>query len=910
MPGVVATTTGPAPMTRDEARRTLHDLARRRAGSIPPAALADHVLSVTEGADWQVCRAALDALLRRYGFFVRDGLAVVRAPKSALGVYATGKPEAASGRGAKRLAARPWATLLEGVDPLAGSCDCPDFVRSSLGLCKHLLCVLDHVFSNASRLASARRSAGRARAPAAPAAVTWAPIRPLTGDGDRLAGLAFSGRPPRALARALIGGHVDPRVLAEPEARAAFLAAFAGAAGRGALAYAPAVTRLVAEERERVGRRLAGARTAAELGEWLRGLRRKLYPYQLEGVRRAVADERLLLADDMGLGKTTQAAAVCHALWRARRVRRGVLIVPTSLKPQWAREWEATTDTPLVTIDGTPERRAAQYGALRAGFALIGYEQLLRDFAHVAGLGAEMVMLDEAQRIKNFATKSAVYVKALTPRYRLVLTGTPMENRLDELASVLDWVDDVALAPKWRLAPWHTLEEGEGGRGASGVRNLDTLRARMAPCVLRRVRREVLAQLPSRTDTRVPVPMTEQQRAEHDELNQPIAAIVRQAARRPLTQPEFLKLMTLLTTQRIISNGLGQLRFEELWPAYERARPDPALIEGLFAPKLLELRRIVEEVAVAQGRKIAIFSQWRRMLRLSEWAVRDLLETHGLRAAFFTGAESQRARTKNLVDFHDDPDARLLFLSDAGGVGLNLQRAASACVNLEQPWNPAVLEQRVGRIYRLGQTQPIDVFNLVTEYGIEARIATLLVGKRAAFTGLFDGTTNEVRFEAKSSFLADVERLVAEAPAPAPAPDSEGADDADEAAPSPETPDHPPATLPSVAQPAQPAQAAPPAPDEAGGADGEAGLEAAASAPLARPERHASAAAKGASVPELFARLRVTRTPAGGVVIEAPPEAAASLASLFEGMARLIQAAATPPADGVGEATGSAPEGG
>lgn len=94
------------------------------------------------------------------------------------------------------------------------------------------------------------------------------------------------------------------------------------------------------------------------------------------------------------------------------------------------------------------------------------------------------------------------------------------------------------------------------------------------------------------------------------------------------------------------------------------------------------------------------------MLKLTNWAVSDLLRKHGRRSLFFTGAESSKLRAQILVEFHDDPNAALLFLTDAGGVGLNLQRAANACINLEQPWNPAVLEQRIGRIYRLGRETP------------------------------------------------------------------------------------------------------------------------------------------------------------------------------------------------------------
>jgi hypothetical protein len=847
----------PAPSTPEETLATLTDLARRRTLPLAPERLAAHVVTVTEGADWPVRRAALDALLRRLAFLERDELRVIARPKGGVfGVYATGRP------GARREGARPWRTELESLDPLRGSCDCPDYVLGSLGACKHLLCVAATVLASERD----RKRAARGPLPATGPRLVWDPVRPLEGEGDRVLGLSIEGPLPRALAKHFgaerDGAHVVDRAAATDSARrVSLLADLARAVERG-LSAQPGAARLVADEHERAARLHAAGRDAERLLAHTKDLSRALYPYQREGVRRFLAAERLLLADDMGLGKTTQAIAACHALLRAKRVTRGLLVVPAALKPQWVREWQATTSAPIVAVDGTPEERAAMYAGLRGGFAVIGYEQLLRDFSAVQALAPEMVVLDEAQRIKNYATKSAVYVKALAPRYRLVLTGTPMENRLEELASLLDWVDEVALAPKWRLDAWHTAPDGRGAR------HLDTLRARLAPSVVRRVRQEVIAELPPRTDTRVDVAMTEQQRAAHDELVQPIAALVRRAERRALSQPEFLRLMSLLTTQRIISNGLGQLNFEEVWPAYVGARPDDALLEGLFAPKLVELRRLVEEIALRQGRKIVIFSQWLRMLRLAHWSLGDLLADHGVRAAFFTGDESQKRRTQNVVDFHDDPDVRLLFLSDAGGVGLNLQRAASACINLELPWNPAVLEQRVGRIYRLGQSRPIDVYHLVSEYGIESRIADLVATKRALFSGLFDSTTDEIRYESERSFLADVEKLVAEAPAPVAA-TADATEDGEVDAPAEGG-----GSTTSDLETAAPAEGVPPA------------------EPVAVPAA-AAAAARAPSVPvrELFSRLSVRRTEGGGVAIEAPPEAAAELAALFEGMARLIAGA-------------------
>jgi superfamily II DNA/RNA helicase len=304
------------------------------------------------------------------------------------------------------------------------------------------------------------------------------------------------------------------------------------------------------------------------------------------------------------------------------------------------------------------------------------------------------------------------------------------------------------------------------------------------------------------------------------------------------------------------------LDFTKVWPAISSvARPDEALLRSLCSPKLLELREIVRQIAVEQARKIVVFSQWVRMLRLAHWAVVDTLGDAGFRAVFFTGEEGAKRRTQNLVEFHDEPAVRVLFASDAGGVGLNLQRAASSCVNLELPWNPAVLEQRVGRIYRLGQKRPIDVYNLITAGSIEERIAGLVSEKRALFSGLFDGTSDEVRFERSGSFLARLERLVEVSGATVHA-----------AAPVEEEPEEEARADEEIDDLVQSAV-------EAGGMT---------SAPAGSAE---PTSAHPVDVRELFAGVRVLRREDGGLVIEARQEAARTLLGLFEGMAELLRQA-------------------
>jgi superfamily II DNA/RNA helicase len=278
------------------------------------------------------------------------------------------------------------------------------------------------------------------------------------------------------------------------------------------------------------------------------------------------------------------------------------------------------------------------------------------------------------------------------------------------------------------------------------------------------------------------------------------------------------------------------------------------------------------------------------MLTLAHWATYELLKSEGLHAGFFTGAEGQRRRTQNIVEFHDDPSFRMLFATDAGGVGLNLQRAANCVVNLELPWNPAVLEQRIGRIYRLGQKQPIDVYNLVCEYGIESRIAGIVGSKQAFFKGLFDGDSDTIDFGQASNFLARVQKLYE--PAASESVSATGnvgdleADLADT-----ELDDSVSDPLDELIEAGDESHD----PVLAAAANGDTGqaisVDHGPGNGFAAESNEMSAKAampSSGEVRELFAQLKISRQAGGGVVIEAPAEAASTLGALFEGMAALL----------------------
>ncbi len=871
------------PLEESEGYRVLLDLSQGKTGDVPPEWLARHVPLLNSDADWPVQRAAMEAVLRRHSFARRDSLRVAERPRGGrpFGVYRTRR---------YRSSLRPYSTLLASLDPIVASCDCADFVRNSLGVCKHVLTVVGDVVSRPRALKRALESEERqSTTPRSGPTLAWDSVRPLYGAGDWLDRIRIDGL---ESGNSVTGfdrirkhfrhdgdgvAHLRSAYADDNEKRLSLvndLWSFVES-GRGSEG-APALVALLRMERNRLLQLRKSTLSSAQIRSALRGLNVRPYRYQREGIAQFFESGRLLLADDMGLGKTAQAIAICHALRTTDRVRRGLIVVPSSLKPQWMREWKSFTDVPIENVEGSPREREAHYRRAKKVFLLTSYELLLRDLGSIQSWKPEIVVLDEAQRIKNWATKTALSVKRLAPKYRLVLTGTPMENRLEELASVFEWVDSFALEPKWRLVPFHTTYT-DGSKQVRGARNLDTLRTRMAKSMIRRTRAEVLDQLPTRSDTLVPVEMTGDQKEEHAALNQPIASILGRARRRPLTPQEFLKLMSLLTTQRIIANGLAQLRFNDIWPGLRQSPPELSVLRGLATPKLIEVREILTQLVGEQGRKVIVFSQWRRMLKLANWAVSDVLADAGKRAVFFTGQERPKRRTQNIVELHDDPATSVLFASDAGGVGLNLQKAASCCINLDLPWNPAVLEQRIGRIYRIGQNQPISVYNLVTEGSIESRIASLVSDKKALFSGLFDGTSDEVDFDSAGSFLSKIERIV-EVPEITEA-DEDAELDGEQPALERELDE-----LISTASESA---------DDVGGSGPADSFQTAELSDRDREDGEAIASGAG-EVGDLFAQLKMSPTADGGISIEAPREAAATLATLFEGMAKLMRSQANP----------------
>ena len=464
-------------------------------------------------------------------------------------------------------------------------------------------------------------------------------------------------------------------------------------------------------------------------------LKLPLLPYQVDGALHLAFGERVLLADDMGLGKTVQAVAACALLRELRGVERVLVVSPASLKAEWEEQIAKFSDLPSTVVLGARPARLAAYRS-HTFFTLCNYEQVVADGRDLLdALRPDVVVLDEAQRIKNWQTRTANAVKQLHSRYAFVLTGTPLENRIDEIYSIVQFLVPDLLGPLFRFNR-EFYELDDKGK-PTGFRNLEELAGRVSSVMLRRRKEDVEGELPGRTTKTFFVPMTEIQTRTYEDYELYVRRLAAIAARRPLTRDEYDRLQKFLACMRMVCDTpyiLGD--------------------ESRDCPKMEEIERLLPDLLEDPQRKVIIFSEWVRMLEL----IRDHAAATGIEFAWHTGSVSQPQRRAEIRRFREDPDCRLFLSSESGGVGLNLQ-VADTVINMDQPWNPARLEQRIARAWRKHQTRPVTVINLVSEYTIEHRMLGLLEAKRTLADGVLDRRGDLSEIPLPTGRAAFMERL-------------------------------------------------------------------------------------------------------------------------------------------------------
>ncbi|MGH6779695.1 MAG: DEAD/DEAH box helicase [Bradyrhizobium sp.] len=628
-----------------------------------------------------------------------------------------------------------YRVAIRGRGPGGNFCSCPDYATSELGTCKHI----EFTLVRLEKKRGARAAFARGYQPA------FSELY-LRNDGRRRIHFrAGTDCPPalREAAAALFDTDHDGMLPDDRHDELESFMAMASKSGHELRAYDDALDFIAGRrDAERRASKLAELfpRGAADpkLGAFLKV---PLYRYQAEGALFAVRAGRALIGDDMGLGKTVQAIAAMEILARHFGVTKVLVICPTSLKYQWQSEILRFSgrqgENAARVINGARAQRQNDY-RLDDFCKITNYEKLKPDLDLIAAWAPDLVIVDEAQRVKNWNTIAARALKLIDTPYAIVLTGTPLENKLEELISIVQFVDQHRLGPTWKLLHEHQVKD-EAGR-VTGYKGLDKIGQTLAPIMIRRRKSEVLKQLPGRLDQNLLVPMTEMQMRYHQENADVVAKIVQRWRKtRFLSDKDQRRLTCALQNMRMSCNSTYLL--------------DRETDHGVKAE---ELAALFDDLFVEPKAKAVVFSQW---TRTHDIVIRRL-DARGLGYVSFHGGVPSDKRPALVERFRDDPACRVFLSTDAGSTGLNLQHA-STVVNMDLPWNPAVLEQRIARIHRIGQAQPVRVINFVAKGTIEEGMLAVLAFKRSLSAGILDGGSSEISLGGSrlNRFMKEVENV-------------------------------------------------------------------------------------------------------------------------------------------------------
>ncbi|MEO8409110.1 MAG: DEAD/DEAH box helicase [Propionivibrio sp.] len=638
-------------------------------------------------------------------------------------------------RVSNRQARSSYRVAIRGRLPGDNYCTCPDYASNELGTCKHI----EFVLARLEKKRGAKTAFARGYQP--PFSELF-----LRNDGGRAIHFRGGTDCPSSMLD-LASNLFDPlRAWILPPERFGeldseldnFLAAVARS-GHELRAYDDALDFLA-------GRRDAERRAATLDSLFRHGaddaalnklLKSPLYPYQAEGSLFAVRAGRALIGDEMGLGKTIEAIAAAEILARHFGVAKVLVICPTSLKYQWQSEIQRFAGRGSRVMSGGRAQRQKDY-ALDDFCKITNYEKLQPDLDLIAAWSPDLVIVDEAQRVKNWNTIAARALKRIDSPYAIVLTGTPLENKLEELISIVQFVDQHRLGPTWKLLHEHQVKD-ESGR-VTGYTNLEKIGESLAPIMIRRRKSEVLMQLPERTDQTLLLPMTEAQMIYHQENAETVSRIVQRWRKMKfLSDKDQRRLTCALQNMRMSCNSTYLLDHES--------------DHGVKAD---ELATLLDELLVRPEAKAVVFSQW---TRTHDIVIRRLV-ARGIGYVSFHGGIASEKRPALVERFRDDPACRVFLSTDAGATGLNLQHA-STLVNMDLPWNPALLEQRIGRIHRMGQKQPVQIVNFVAKGTIEEGMLGILAFKRSLSAGILDGGSGEISLGGSrlNRFMKDVEKV-------------------------------------------------------------------------------------------------------------------------------------------------------
>jgi len=434
-------------------------------------------------------------------------------------------------------------------------------------------------------------------------------------------------------------------------------------------------------------------------------LRAELRPYQVEGVRwlehRRDAGVGAILADDMGLGKTLQTIAL---LAREKDCRRmdlpSIIVAPKSLLSNWERELQKFAPHIRSLVYAGPKRHAALAELHRVEVIITSYPVLIRDLSPLSDREFHYVVIDEAQTIKNPQSQASTAVRSLSARHRLALSGTPVENHLGELWALFEFTHPGLLGRHREFTKQFRDPIERGGN----EQRAGALRERISPFILRRVKETVAQELPPKTQLIRAVELSGAQRDLYESIRLTGDRAVRSAIAQGGFNASRVTILAALLQLRQVCADPRLLRLSAAAPAVSSAK--------------YELFFELVQAQLDGGRRILVFSQFAQMLALLSQG----LSQRGIRHLVLTGASPHR---QDLVDRFESGRADVFLISlKAGGTGLNLV-SADTVIHYDPWWNSAAQLQATDRAYRIGQTRPVFVYNLIVASSVEDRMLAL-----------------------------------------------------------------------------------------------------------------------------------------------------------------------------------------
>jgi len=458
------------------------------------------------------------------------------------------------------------------------------------------------------------------------------------------------------------------------------------------------------------------------------GLKAILYPYQKMGVMYSlVSGSGMLIADEMGLGKSFQALALALMLKHQGRAKSALLVTPASLKFNWPLEIEKFTDEKYVVIDGTPEQRIAQWLRKDVFFYVVNYELLLEDLfggkepkekddetseqrvrrekrqskiakrerilSPLRDKVWDFISVDEIHNIKNPGSKRSKNIKSLKGDFRIGLSGTPLDGKLEELHSVMEFIMPGLLGSRTRFLQKHAVTNWSGD--VVSYKNINEVSEKIAPFFIRRLKKNVLKDLPDKIYENRIIELSPAERKIYNDIKK---------KRHEITEDAEAMVLTIRCKQFLDS---------------------PELIEEEGeSSKLESFKEVIQEVVIENMHKVIIFSQYKKM---TDILVR-VLEEMGLKCLYIHGEVPKAKRAQMQEQFNTDDSIDCIIGTEAMSTGLNFI-GGDIVINYDDNWAPAIMRQREDRAHRIGQKNTVTVINFICRDTIEERIRERLYEK-------------------------------------------------------------------------------------------------------------------------------------------------------------------------------------